>query len=322
MVTRFLLPALAVAAVVIAAVVSAAGEETRVELEYLGSIRGQAEQLALSGTSVADVMSRVDQIGRDEFTTVFSAVGADLDEAQAFVGEEPPTDSLIPVWALYRQAVTAWDRGTRGLAQAILQAADDPDDMTAIDSTVDAIADLRAGDTLSQDMKAEFAREEIPDPVAPPVDVVFSPSDGGLGSISRSYVVAARRSTSQLGLHPGLAMSQVVSDPGWDVNVEGETVVPATDTVAFAAVITNSGNVASEPESATMEVTVGTEDPLAVATEEVPALQPDGQTTVEFEPLELDPDIVYEVRVALELSNPDSDLTDNERTVEFTISAG
>ncbi|MFP3883557.1 MAG: hypothetical protein ACLFWH_14750 [Actinomycetota bacterium] len=317
--TRLILPGLVIAVVTIAAVVSAAGEETRLELEYLESIRSQADQLAVSGTSLADVMSRLDEVDRDEFTTVFNGVGSDLDEAQIFAGEGPPTDSLIPVWALYRQALNAWDEGVRGLSSAILQAADDPDDITVINTTSDSLALLRAGDALFQDLKNEFQREEIPEPVAPPPDVSMSPTDAGLVSRSTSYVAAARRSTSQLGLRPELRVSQVVSDPAWQMNVEEQPVVPETETIAFSAVITNSGNVASEPESLTMELTGGAEP--VVANAEVPALEAGEQTAVEFSPLEVIPDTLYEVRVTLELGNPDADMTDNELRVQFTVSS-
>lgn len=318
-VTRLILPGLVIAVVTIAAVVSAAGEETRLELECLESIRSQADQLAISGTSLADVMSRLDEVDRDEFTTVFDGVSSDLDEAQIFVGEEPPTDSLTPVWALYRQAVDAWDEGVRGLSSAILQAADDPDDITVINSTSDSLALLRAGDALFRDLKEEFQREEIPEPVAPPPDVSMSPADAGLVSQSTAYVAAARRSSSQLGLRPGLRVSQIISEPDWDINVEGQPVVPATETIAFSAVVTNSGNVASEPESLTMELTGGAEP--VVANAEVPGLEPGEQTTVEFSPLEVIPDNLYQVRVTLELGNPDSDMTDNELRVQFTVSS-
>jgi hypothetical protein len=319
MVTRFLLPAVVLLAVIIAAVVSASGEETRVELEYLESIRTQAEALASGGMSIADVMSRIDQIDRDEFTTVFDSVEADLDEAQVFVGEEPPTESLIPVRSLYRQAVTEWDEGVRGLSASILRAADDPDDVSVINGTADSLAELCNGDSLFQDLKGEFEREEIPEPVGPPVDVVLCPTEEGLLSQSVSYVAAARRSTAQLGLRPGLRVSQVVSDPGWHIDVENQVVVAATETVAFSAVITNTGNVASQPESLTMELSGGAEP--VVATAEVPALQPDGQTTIEFEPLTVLPETLYTVRMALELSNPDSDPTDNAKQVQFTVDA-
>lgn len=319
MVARILWPTLILAALVVAAVVSAAGEETRTQLEYLDGIRGQATALARSGSSIADIMSRVDAVDRDEFTTVFENAAAALESAQEFVAVEPPIRALIPVWALYRQAIEAWTRGVDGLATAILHAADNPDDMTVLNPIGDALAELRAGDALYRELRVEFGREEIPEPVSPPVEVVMSPTDATLLSQSVSYVAAARRSTSGLGLRPGLRVSQVVSDPLWRLSVEDQAVIPATETVVFSTVITNSGNVASRPESLRMELRGGA-DPV-VSVMEVPVLRPGGQTTIEFPPVEVLPETLYEVDVVLELTHPDIDLTDNQLRVQFTVNA-
>lgn len=324
MLVRLIWPTLILVAAVIAVVVTAAGEETRTELEYLEEIRSQTSSLSRSGESISEVMPRLREVGREEFTTVFDAASADLDVALAFAAEEPPVESLVPVWALYRQTVTAWEAGVDGLASWVLVAADDPDDSTVVNNVGDALADLRAGDSLYLDLKSEFQREEVPEPIAPLVDVTMSPSDSGLLSQSASYVAAARSSTNGLGLRPGLRVSQVVSDPRFQINVDGQAVVPVTETVTFSAVITNTGNVASEPE--TVEATlVGADDPSSdpppFAQVEVPILAPGGQTTVEFPPVEVVADTLYEVRVTLELANPDADLTDNEVRIQFTVNA-
>ncbi|MGH3650913.1 MAG: hypothetical protein ACRDU9_09420, partial [Acidimicrobiia bacterium] len=145
-------------------------------------------------------------------------------------------------------------------------------------------------------------------------------SDSGLISLSESYVLAARLSTNRLGLRPGLVVSQVVTDPAWQVSVEGQPVVPATESIVVSTVITNSGNVASQPETVNMTFNGGAEPVLAQA--EVPPLQPDGQTTIAFPPVEVLPETLYEILVELILSNPDSDLTDNDLRVQFTVNTG
>lgn len=319
---RVLWPTLILASVIVAVVVSAAGEETRVELSYLDDMRSQATELARSGSIISDVMSRIADINREEFTTALDSVTADLDVALAFVADEPPTESLIPIWSLYRQAVETWSDGVNGLSVAILQAADDPEDDAVMSITGDALADLRAGDNLYRDLQAEFERDEIPEPVGPLAEVRLSPGDGGLFSQTQSYVAAARRSTNGLGLRPGLRVSQVVSDPQWETNVDRQTVVPNTESITFTAVITNAGNIASETESVQMTVGIAEEgaEPVA-AVAEVPPLQPNGQTTVEFTAVEVVPDNLYEVSVELILSHPDSDPTDNLLEVEFTVNA-
>jgi hypothetical protein len=316
-VSRLIWPLLVVAAIVTAAVVSSAGEETRTELEYLDEIRSQATSLSRSGVAIRDVMSRIRDIGRDEFTTLFDGVGADIDVAVEFVAEEPPTESLIPVWSLYRQTVQAWDDGVTNLASSILLAADNPGESAVVNVVGDALADLRAGDNLYKDLKVEFEREEIPDPVSPLVTVSLAPSEGGILSLSASYVAAARASTNGLGLRPGLKISQVLTDPQWQINVEAQPVVPATDTITFSTVITNSGNVESQPETVTMTLRGG-EEPV-VASVEVPALRPNAQTTVQFEPLPVVADLIYEVEMELVVSGPDSDRDDNIRRIKFTV---
>jgi hypothetical protein len=318
-VTRFLWPTLIVMAAVVAVTVSAAGEQTRTELAYLDEIRSQATNLARGGSTINEVMSRIAEINREEFTTAFDSVTADLELALAFVAEEPPTESLIPVWALYRQSVESWSSGVEALAVSILQAADDHEDDIVFNTTGDALAELRAGDHIYQDLRAEFERDEIPQPVSPLVDVRMSPTDTALHTQSVSYVNAARRSTNGLGLRPGLRVSQVVSDPQWEVNVDQEAVVPATETVVFSTVITNAGNVASEVESVQMTLDGG-EEPVVTVREVVP-LQPNGQVTIEFPAAEVDPDISYRVTIELQLSNPDADPNDNVLTVEFTVNA-
>lgn len=274
--------------------------------------------LSRSGASITEVMPRMREIGRDEFTTVFDAVDFDLNVALEFVAEEPPTESLVPVWALYRQAVQAWDAGASGLSSSILAAADNPSDTVIANLVGDALADLRAGDSLFQDLQAEFERAEIPDPVSPPVDVIMTPAEGGIASLSQSYVAAARASTNQLGLRPALTVSQIVADPAWQINIEGQPVVPGTESVTFSAVITNSGNVASQPETLELTLTDG-EELLVIDEAEIPVLQPNGQTTITFDALAVEAETLYEVKVALVITGVDSDLTDNELRIQFTV---
>lgn len=311
------MPLLIAGVVIVAAVVTASGEETRTELDYLDEIRTQATELARSGAALRDLMPRVREIDREEFVTVFDGVQADLDVAMEFVGEEPPTDSLIPVWALYRQTVQSWEAGVGLLASAMLRAADNPQDTLAVNDIADALGDIRTGDNLFQDLEVEFERREIPSPVSPLATVRLFPGEGGLVSLSASYVAAAQASTNGLGLRPGLQVTQVVSDPAWQVNVDDQTIVPATDTIALSVVVTNVGNIASEPESLKMQLAGGEEPVLAEAA--VPPLEPDGQTTVAFDAIEVIPDTLYEVEVELVLTNPDSDLTDNTLRVQFTV---
>lgn len=317
---RILIPLLIAVALIIAVVVTAAGEETRIELEYLNEIKEQVSELSRSGLAVQEVMPRLRQIDRDEFTTVMDGATVDVDVALAFVAGEPPVDSLIPVWSLYRQAVEAWNTGLEALNVGILQAADQPDDATVTEVVGDGLAALRAGDSIYDSLRAELERAEVPDPVTPLSDVNLSPAEGGLFSLAGGYVAAARASTNNLGLHPGLRVSQVLGEPSWQLNVEGEAVVPFTEEIVFSVVVTNVGNVESPPETVDI-VLDGGEVPVR-SSAEVPALRAGGQTTIELDPMPVEPEILYTITAELLVTGTDTDLTDNSQSAEFTVNEG
>jgi hypothetical protein len=170
---------------------------------------------------------------------------------------------------------------------------------------------------LFQDLQVEFEREEVPEPVAPLTMVTLTPAEGGVNRLASSYVAAARSSTNNLGLRPGLSVAQILASPRWQINVEGQPIVPATDTMTFSVVVTNVGNVASDPQTLSLTLTDGAE-PVDIEAE-IPALRPNGQTTIEFEPLPVEAEILYEVQVEIIVNGLDSDITDNELRTQFTV---
>ena len=303
--------------VITALLVAAAGDETRQELEYLGEVRSQALQLARSGESVVDLTTRLREIDRDEFTTTFETALGDVAEALLFTEEEPPVESLIPFWSLYRLTLETWDSGLRTFSESLLLAADDPEDEFAETLVAEGLAQLRAGDALYEDVQTFVDRVEVPDPLAPLADVRMSAESGTISSLATSYTVAARATTNTLGLRPELQLSQVLSDPPWQVNANGEVVTVSTESITISAVVTNSGNVASPLESLLLTF-IGGAEPLT-AQVEVPALDPEGQTTLTFDPIAVTPGTTYTASVELVISSPDSDLTDNAEVVEFLV---
>lgn len=321
-VARLLWPLLIVIALIFALVVTAAGESTRTELTYLDEISTQSAALSRSGSSLRQLMPRIREVDRDEFTTVFDNLSSDLAVARAFVADEPPTESLVPVWALYRQAVQTWSDGVETLSVSLLHAADDPQDSSVVNVVSDGLADLRAGDNLFDDLIADLDREEIPEPVTPPVDVNIYPGEGGLNTLATSFVAAAQASTNGLGLRPGLRVSQVVTDPPWQLNVERQAVIPATEEVAFSAVITNVGNVESTPETIEMTIISAEEERLRVQSIEIPPLAPDGQVVVQFDPIAIEPEALHQVEMELAINGVDTDLTDNRIVIQFTVNPG
>ncbi|MGI9609046.1 MAG: hypothetical protein ACR2NL_02005, partial [Acidimicrobiia bacterium] len=202
----------------------------------------------------------------------------------------------------------------------LLAAADDPSNQAVTDIVANSLAELRAGDELYAALVDEIGREEVPDPVAPMPDVVMMPASGELFSLSQAYVDAARSGNNTLALVPGLSVSQLVPEPDWTVDPEGQVIVPSTESIIFSVVITNTGNVVSLVESLSLVLT-GSGDPISEELE-VPSLQPGAQTTLIFQPVAVEGGGVYEVTATLIVTGNDTDFDDNEITVVFTVNRG
>lgn len=317
---RLIWPLLIVVAVILAVVVSAAGEETRTELDYLSQVHSQSSELAKSGDALRAVVSRLQRIERTEFVTVIDGISEDLAAGLLLTEQDPPIPSLISVRALYREALETWERGLSGLSESILTAADDPENMGVVDAVADSLAELRAGDAAYARMVEAMSRQDVPEPLSPMPSVTLMPADGRLLSLAVSYVDSARSDNSGLALRPGLSVSQVVSDPEWEVNPDGHAVVPSATTVTFSVVISNSGNVRSEPVPLVLEM-IGGPDVVRI-TEEVAPLEPGQQVTVVFDEVAVEPGGLYEVRATLVVTGNDVSFEDNEIGVEFSVNEG
>lgn len=317
MLTRLIWPLLIVVAVVLAVVVSAAGEETRVELDYLGRIHAQSSDLAKSGDALRDVISRLQRIDRNEFVSVIDGIVQDLDAGLALTEGDTPIPSLVSVHALYREALETWETGLGVFSEGILAAADDPENPTVVDTVAEGLAEIRAGDRAYARMVAAMGREDIPEPLAPMPAVTLMPSAGRLLSLADSYVDSARSQNSQLGLRPGLGVSQLLSEPEWQVNPENQAVMPATTSATFMVVVSNVGNIRSEVVPLVLEL-IGGPEPLRL-TEDIGPLEPEQQVTVVFDPFEVQPGGIYEIRATLAVTGNDSSFVDNEISVEFRV---
>lgn len=308
-------------AVVVALIVSASGDETRAELEYLEEMQSQAVEISKGGDALREVVSRLQRIDRTEFVTVIDGIREDLAVGLAFVEEAPPGPSLSPVRSMYRQALRIWDDGVEGYGSSVLAAADNPESLLVVDTMADSLAEIRAGDTFYADLVVEMRRADIPNPLTPMPAVMLMPAEGSLVSLSVSYIDSARSPNSGLALRPGLAVSMVVSDPDWQVNlISDQVVVPTTDSIVFSVVVTNVGNVASRAEPLVLTLTGGPEQIREQA--EVAPLQPNQQVTIVFDPLEVEPGGVYEVAAVLVITGADSNSDDNQIRVQFGVAEG
>lgn len=296
--------------------VSSAGESSRTELEFLETIRTQATQLARDGEALRDVVDRLRDVERVEFETMIETIEEDLAGALVFAAQDVPSSSLTSIQATYRLAVVSWAEGLEGFSNGLLDAADNPGSALAVDSLANALAALRAGDALYRVLVSEVSREDTPTPVAEMPNVRLSPRSGPLATVS-ALLVSAVAADGGLGSRPGLALSQLLAEPAWQVNPNGQAVVPTTDSITFSVVITNLGNVPSDTGSVTLVLSSADETRELSASFE--ALAPNEQLTIVFDALQVAPGGAYQVEASLITTNPDSDLTDNTKEVQFNV---
>ncbi len=308
-------------AAVLAVIASSAGEETRAELEYLSQMRAQAAELSKDGDTLRGVVSRLHRIDRLELVTAVDGIREDLQTGLEFVEQVPPTEDLLAVRALFREALKSWEKGMVEFASAVLTSADDPENLTVIDVMADALAELRAGDGIYSDLQIQYeAFEGGSEPVSLLPSVVMMPAQGAIVSLSAAYIDLARNPNNGLALRPGLSLSQVIADPEWQVDPDDQAVVPATDNITFSAVVTNIGNQASRPETVVLTLVGGPEQINRES--EIGPLNPGSQVTLAFDEIPVEPGTTYQVAVNIVATGDDIDLEDNEIRVQFVVNEG
>ncbi len=304
-------------AIAFALLVSAAGDDTGAEFEYIDTIQAQSMELARAGDAFRDVLSRLQRLGRDEFVTVIESVSRDIETGLAFVEGEPPTERYESVRSVYKQALVTWQSGITGYRDAVLLAADQPQSFAVTDVMASALAEIRAGDSLYADLVEVMASPDLPQPPAPMVAVTLMPAGGNIWSLAGAYIDSARSPNNELALRPGLAVAMVTSDPAWQVDISNQAVIPATNSVVFSVVINNKGNVASVVDQLVITLTGGSEPVRQQIS--IDPLEPGQQVTIVAEAVDVVPGGVYEVAAALAISENDSDFSDNMISVQFTI---
>lgn len=316
---RWLVPALLVSVALIALSASGTGSDTREDLEYLNQMSAQIEQIALGGDSLRGVATRLNSIDRPELVTVVEELRADIATALEFAEQDPPSVELFAVRSLYRLALRAWNSGVNDFGEGILAAADNPEQTDPVGAISNSIVSLRAGDRLFSDLLDEVDRLDVPDPIPPFRIVTLSPDDGQAVTLAVSYSLAARSSTNSLALRPGLAVSQLIAAPEWQLNPEDTVVMPATDEATFSVVMSNTGNLASVEEQ--LNLTFASAGEPIELTAMVPPLAAGAQTTIAFESIPVTPGETYLVRVEILVTDIDASFEDNLIEVTFRVNS-
>lgn len=316
---RIIWPLLVTVVVVIALVVATGGGDTRSTIGYLEDMQNSALELSRAGSTLNGLVEDLARVDRSEFESVVTGVTEALAQAEELAEEEAPTPELVGAAGLYRLALDRWTEGIEGVSDAILRAADDPEDETAVDELALSVLLVRAGDEIYDALLDELARDEVPAPVAEMPDVRLLPVETPVTVLAPAWVSAARSGASGLPIRPSVRIEQVMTEPEWVTSADGSVVVPIlSDTLDVIVVIANSGNTATSPGQLDL-VFSGTEGEPIELTEDVPVIQAGASTTIIYAGLAVMPGSFYQVDLSLDPGGLDTFTEDNRFSTGFLV---
>jgi len=312
---RFLWPVLLTLVLLAGLGLARINEQAVAAVEYLEGIRSSAASLVTPAASFSGLSGRVGSIDRAEFFTVVDAMEAALAEAVLAVGESPESGQLVGVATIYRLTLETWRAGVATFAEGVIELADGAPE--GGDRIHVGLQQLAAGDQLYTGLLAELARETVPDPITPLPTMNLVDPEFGAGRLARLFTAVASAANSNLALRADLAVRQVTSEPAWVTDPEGNLVMTATELIAVAVVVANSGNADAPAQNVQLELV--SPDSSEIRMEVLPELAPGGQTTVTFTDLPVSFGGSYQIGVTLILTVPDSDPANNGSNLAFIV---
>lgn len=318
---RIIWPILITLVAVIVVIVATAGSDARATIAYLEDLRSRSVELGRAGSTLSQLVGDLSRVDRSEFQSVVMGVEEALAAADEAADEESPEPALLGAATLFRLAVRSWDEGIDGFSDAILLAADDPDDEGAVDDLAAAVVLVRAGDTIYDALIEELNRDEVPSPVGAMPEVRLLPVDAPVTVVAPAWVSAARAEAGGLALRPSVRIEQVVTSPEWVTSADGSIVVQATDVLDVAVVVANAGNTQAE-SGGSLELTLSTAEAEPVVLQrEVPAIEATASTSVIFTDLTVTPGVSYSIQLVLTPAGPDAFSDDNRQATTFVVNA-
>lgn len=317
---RIIWPVLLTLVALIAVIVATAGNDARATITYLEDLRARSVALSQAGSTLTTLVGDLAHVDRSEFQSVVSGVEEALADASEVADRDVPEEALVGVSVLFRLAVDSWTQGIAETSAAILQASDEPTDAAAPDGLAAGLVSVRTGDRIYEALLEELEREDVPSPVGEMPQVTLLPSEAPITVLVPAWVIAARADGNGLALRPSVRIEQVQTSPEWVTSADGSIVIPATDVIDLAVVVSNAGNTDSEIGSLELTVADQVADPV-VMTERVPSIAPGMSTSSLFLDIAVTPGQAYQVQLILDPGGADSFSEDNRFSTAFSINA-
>ncbi|MFH1329892.1 MAG: hypothetical protein ABIJ48_04470 [Actinomycetota bacterium] len=313
---RRLLVALVVLIVVVAVAyaVTRVASEQQVRREYLDRAAAFAAAEADLAERLADMVLRLEQIGRpamvsvlDELQQGTAELARDLDEIGAPPADLETEDRYLAIAAVrWRDGVSRIRLGLIGLSEAAM-------DQEARDLLQEGLTDLRVGDSafagfvegLDEEDRTRLGREfPVVEFVPPGSESLFDAEE-----LSRRLILAPG-----LTVLENLAVADLRLDPE-PVGVQvGLPVVPVSESLDADVTVANRGTVRAVGIRVILEL-VSQDATIERFEKEVAVLEPGALTTVSFLGLPAEPGKLYEIVISL--GSEDDDPSDDR--VSFTF---
>lgn len=316
---RVLIPLLLTGVIAVVVLVVTAGSDARSTIGYLERVQDGSRSLSRAGSTLNDLVADLSRVDRAEFASVVNGVSQALAELGSVAAEDAPTPELVGAITLLRLAVDSWQEGIDGFSAAILAAADDSTDDGVIDDLASSVVLVRAGDRIYDALLDEFAREDVPNPVAEMPEVRLLPVDTPITVLAPAWVSAVRSEASGLPMRASVRIEQVTTDPAWVTSAEGDLVVPSTgDAIDLMVVIGNSGN--TDTERGTLHLAfVGEGQEPSERSQPVPVIDAGASTSIVFSDLPVVPGSFYTADLMLVPGGADVFTEDNSFSTGFVV---
>lgn len=296
--------------------VTLARSEQQASREYLDAVYAVATGEGDLAGRYRDLVDRLPELQRPAVISELELLGAEArvlaDEASR--AEPAGGEGRLRADSFLRIAVTSWRNGLTGFLEAVLTLSEDPLSATGRSQMEAALSDLRVGDAAYAEFRSAMIIDAGDSPLVEQFPAVrFVPADRAddftAEVISRRLMLAPG-----LGVRKNLAVADLRLDPGPAGERNGIPVIPAGETLAVQATISNRGTVPLEAVIVTLSL-ISNEGDTHQESRVIERIEPGQLTVVTFTEVPAVGGRLYELTVALGVQ--DDDPSDDRTSFQF-----
>lgn len=291
----------------------------RTETRQITEFFDESRILVLESDQISEdfrtlIRAELQTVTRDDFDLLMDRLEGLMMENAATLELVNRPDSAFAPGELLSLAFDSWATGLGDFRTSVIAVTDDPAGNNPVDQLAAAIVQLRVGDLLYARF-LDGANELIAGLDVTIGDfpvVAFVTTEPAL--LNGDLLARTIRGSADMGIRHDLSILQVVFDPlsTGGAGSDGELIFPATDRMAFSAVISNQGNV--DEKARVLSVTFQSEEGevLTSADSELLDLAPGDTRSIPFDAVEVAPGNEYTLTFTLTL--PEADLSPENNT--------